>query len=313
MMENKDCDVLVVGGGSAGLAAGVAAARQGARTLLVERHGFLGGMATAALVHSICGLYRMRENGEAGPVFANGGIAREFAERQIAEGASPGPVRMGRLDVLPHHPAGFVRVADLLTAAESNLRILYHTEIIDVNQAGGEWTLRWICRGSTGAWRTKTIVDASGDGTAVALAGGDVEQTPAARLQRPAYIFGLSGISAESVREEARLKLAHSIVEGIRKGSLPKDALGAHFRGIGNDSEVFCTLDLAAEGSEYDPTSPDSLTAIELRGREVGVSDRSSFRLAGFAIPSASGRARKSPCRRRAHAHRPAAASSRTI
>ena len=45
------CDVLVLGGGGAGLAAAVSAARMGAHTVLVERHGALGGMATAALVH----------------------------------------------------------------------------------------------------------------------------------------------------------------------------------------------------------------------------------------------------------------------
>ena len=49
-------DVLVAGGGSAGLSAAVASARTGARTLLVERTGVLGGMAPAAFVHSICGL-----------------------------------------------------------------------------------------------------------------------------------------------------------------------------------------------------------------------------------------------------------------
>ena len=50
-------DVLVAGGGPAGLAAALAAAREGARTLLVERHGFLGGMGTAGLVGSFCGFY----------------------------------------------------------------------------------------------------------------------------------------------------------------------------------------------------------------------------------------------------------------
>src|SRR5688572_16667574 len=50
-------DVVVLGGGPAGMAAAVAAARRGCKTLLVERYGFLGGMGTAAGVTNFCGLH----------------------------------------------------------------------------------------------------------------------------------------------------------------------------------------------------------------------------------------------------------------
>ena len=50
-------DVAVLGGGPAGIAAAVAAARAGCRTLLIERYGFLGGMGTAAGVTNFCGLH----------------------------------------------------------------------------------------------------------------------------------------------------------------------------------------------------------------------------------------------------------------
>ena len=56
-------DVVVVGGGPAGIAAAVSAARHGANTLLVERYGFLGGMGTAGGVTNFAGLYGKR-NGE---------------------------------------------------------------------------------------------------------------------------------------------------------------------------------------------------------------------------------------------------------
>ena len=52
-----EADVVVLGGGPAGIAAATAAARAGATTLLVERYGFLGGMGTAAGVTNFCGLF----------------------------------------------------------------------------------------------------------------------------------------------------------------------------------------------------------------------------------------------------------------
>jgi len=50
-------DVVVLGGGPAGIAAAASAAAQGRKTLMVERYGFLGGMGTAAGVTGFCGLY----------------------------------------------------------------------------------------------------------------------------------------------------------------------------------------------------------------------------------------------------------------
>src|SRR5262249_44991245 len=72
------CDVLVVGGGAAGIAAATAAGREGARVVLLEHYGFLGGLATAAEVGTICGLYlrdTVHENAQ--PV--SGGFVKEFA------------------------------------------------------------------------------------------------------------------------------------------------------------------------------------------------------------------------------------------
>ena len=75
-------DVVVVGGGPAGLAASTSAARNGARVLLVERYGFLGGMGTAGGVTNFAGLYG-RKNGEMRQVVH--GVVDEVLEHDVRE------------------------------------------------------------------------------------------------------------------------------------------------------------------------------------------------------------------------------------
>ena len=110
-------DVLVLGAGSAGLAAAATAARQGARVLLLERHGYAGGMGTASLVHTFCGLY-LPGGGQA--VLANPGFPAEMAERMLQATGAAGPVKMGRVWVLMQHPVEFVRIADEILSVQPN-------------------------------------------------------------------------------------------------------------------------------------------------------------------------------------------------
>ncbi|WAC18679.1 FAD-dependent oxidoreductase [Luteolibacter sp. SL250] len=259
-------DVLVVGGGSAGLAAAVTAARTGARTLLLERYGYLGGMGTASLVHTFCGLYLLRE--ESGAVLANPGFATEMAERMMAA-TGLGPLRMGRVDVLPQHPVEFVRIADEITAAEASLETLFHTEVLAARRDGGQWHVTVGGRGGVRDISATALVDASGDAVVAGFLGGGAEMTESPGLQRPAYVFGIQGMPGFD--DAARLQAAGWIVEGVRKGMLPKSAMGLSFRASGRPGEIFGSLDLTGgeSVSGYDPLDPRCLSSLESGGRKI--------------------------------------------
>lgn len=261
-------DVAVIGGGSAGLAAAVTSARTGARTVLIERYGYLGGMGTASLVHSFCGLYLLRK--EPGAVLANPGICGEIADRMIAA-TGKGPQRFGRVDVLPQHPVEFVRIADDLVSKEAELETLFHTEVCEVSLDEDGWRIGLAGRPGKKEILARSLVDASGDAMVAEWIGGNHAIAPAAVLQRPAYVFGVHGVAP--LGDEGRLRAAGLLVEAVRSGVVPNEALGMSFRASGRVGEIFCTLDLPGghQGAEFDPLDPACLGALEIQGRTIAV------------------------------------------
>ncbi len=262
----RRCDVAVIGGGSAGLAASVTAARRGARTILLERHGFLGGMGTASLVHTFCGLYLLRE--EPGAVLANPGVSGEIADLMI-RATGIGPQRAGRVDVLPQHPVEFVRIADDLVSAETKLETLLHTEVTDVSQDADGWRIRLAGRAGEHVVRARVLVDASGDAVVAGFLREGSSITPPAHLQRPAYVFGVR--TPSGMADEFPLRTAGLLVEGVRAGAVPEEALGISFRSSGRPGESFGTLDLTGGRlpENFDPLDDACLGELERRGRKV--------------------------------------------
>lgn len=265
-------DVLIIGGGSAGVAAALAAARQGADTLLVERHGFLGGAGTASLVHSFCGLYDLPQTPDAAPHVANPGLPVELERELLAQGIAHGPVRMGKVDVLMHQPQRLALFYDQWCSKQPNMKVLLHTEVTacSVNQNRiTEVTLH--CRGAAWELRPRSIVDASGDAMLAVLANHPWEATPLKELQRPAYIVGIGNVEATALTGDEPLKIAGCLAKAIKEKNLPAEAAGAHFRGSGALNEIFLTLDLPGDSPEcpFDSTDARSLTWIEMQGREV--------------------------------------------
>ncbi len=116
-------EVVILGGGPAGIAAAVAAARAGRRTLLIERYGFLGGMGTAAGVTNFCGLHA-NVHGEMHRVVQ--GVASDLLDRIDRLGGLNAPhLILGKIFAQAYDTAAYKIAADDLLAAHK-VDILFH-------------------------------------------------------------------------------------------------------------------------------------------------------------------------------------------
>jgi len=212
------CDVLVIGGGAAGIAAAVAAGRAGARVVLLERYGFLGGLATAAQVGTICGLY-LRDKANPEPMPAARGFVSEFASRlQRAAGAQPLRLDAG-LWVLPFPIPVFGSVADALLSECGNVTVALHATAARAQTEGAR-----VVRVDALAWnqplclRPATVVDSSGEAAVAGLAGATVED--GAGDQAPSLVFSLEQVET-GLTECGALEVRQELRRAVENGRLP--------------------------------------------------------------------------------------------
>ena len=258
-------DVVVVGGGAAGLAAAVAAGGAGVRTALVERYGFLGGMATAGMVSTICGLYRSASVG--GPEPINEGFADDFARRLSAMPGCQKPIRRGRSFVVPYTPFAFACLADELVAAVAPLDVYLHAYLVGVD--GGPHridTLRIATSERSLELRTRVVVDTSGDAVVARHAAAGTEATPPETRQLPSLIFVLQQVDAVALDAGARVAVLRALLEAERDGRLPPGAANVTLAPSPQPGEVIGKLALGALMSAHGDRR-DFLTAAEQEGR----------------------------------------------
>ncbi len=165
-----DYDVVVIGGGPAGLAASASAARHGARTLLIERYGFLGGMGTAGGVTNFAGLYG-RRNGEMHQLVH--GVVDELLDRLDALGGlnQPQDGMQGRIRVRSYDTSAYKCAADQLLIA-AGVELLFHAQAAAVIMKGPRIDAVVIeTKSGRQAVRASVFIDCSGDADVAAWAG----------------------------------------------------------------------------------------------------------------------------------------------
>ena len=215
-----ELDLAVVGGGSAGCAAAVSAARLGLRTALVEEMPFLGGMSTGASVGTYCGFFLRERDGSLAPLV--GGFPMELADELRARRHAYGPIPFRDSAALPYVPWGVKLLLEERAAAEPLLSIWLHARVTHAVVEGGR--LRGVAvqtRGGRVALGARVWIDASGDAELARQAGVATER--ADEVQYPSTMFTMQavdlGAALGALRELPHLLDLHFASEGLpRKG-----------------------------------------------------------------------------------------------
>ena len=199
-----DVDVAVVGGGPGGIMAALAAARTGARTLLIERYGFVGGMATAGLMTSFNGFRNERPPDHVQTVR---GIAQELVDRLLAAGGACGctahgnfgPLEPGRCPYAVSFDPEVLKQVALEMLADAGVELLLHAWFSNACTDGRNVDVV-VVDGKSGrqAVKARVYVDATGDGDLAARAAARCEIVPKAgqRMMPVTLMYRVTGIPA---------------------------------------------------------------------------------------------------------------------
>jgi FAD-dependent oxidoreductase family protein len=262
-----EADVVVVGGGSAGLAAAITAARLGAATVLIERYGFFGGNATSAWVGTVCGLYRTTSDGYD---LVCKGFAEGWAEGLKAAGAGFGPVPYKETAVLLYVPWAFKWQADRWVTAEPNLTPLLHSTVTEVVRIGP--TIEAVIVGSKRgplAVTGRVFVDASGDADVAFHAGCLLSTGGPGQRQFPSMQFLMENVDVQAAYAAGLDRLNELLAT---TGQSPEWNLSRSSGAVlptFRPGEAFGAMTrIGVDGHSPDMTDPFEATRAEMAGRE---------------------------------------------
>ncbi len=242
-------DVLVCGGGPSGMAAAVMAARQGVKTLLLERYGRLGGMAVHARVGPLMGS-------------SDSPFVREVLKRIGGPRCNP--------ELLDLQYASLVE--------EAGGEILLHSWVFDVVKEGNSvHGVRFLSKEGIFTVEAKVVIDGTGDGDVACAAGAQFEKGRASDglLQPMSIMFTVAGVDWDnalfcgSEEEATQIKIGdltwEQVVHNAQKAGMLPANVGVirTYRG----HRPGCVIVNATQVNQVDGTKVADLTKAELEGR----------------------------------------------
>lgn len=259
-------DVLVVGGGSAGLSAACAAAREGAKTMLVEAHGCLGGTLTIVTLGGFCGTHAVIDDATLGRVV--GGLYLELEERLGRDDAILPPRRHGRIIGVPYESVSLKRVADEMTQAQS-VHVLLHTSAVSVLTDGRKVSAVIVeNKDGRGAILPRVVVDCSGDGDVAARAGAQFELGQDGETQYASAMFRLGNVDQARAAQLSRPQIREFLERARADGyPLPRVSTGVHINPLPGVVHLNVTKLADADGAPFNLVDAGQLAEAEREGR----------------------------------------------
>ncbi len=253
-LDGKSYDVIVCGGGAAGIAAACGAAKTGASTLLLERYGFCGGTPALAMIPSLDAAKNCRDTS----VMVVGGVARELLDELEEMGGMATPDNPP--EALVFHP-DFMKIAADRVLKRNSVEVLYYATVVDVTlQANVITGVEAALRDGRARFRGKTVVDATGDADIVFLAGAPWRLDES--LEALTYHFRLGDLSDHLNWRELENACRRTMDAAFEKGRIKR--YGGPWVVRVADSE-FSVNATRVFGSPVDPVA---LTACEIQARE---------------------------------------------
>ncbi len=259
-------EIVVLGGGPAGIAAAAVAGALGRKTLLIERYGFLGGMGTAAGVTNFCGLHA-NVHGDIRQVVH--GVADDLLGRIDALGGLNVPhMIFGKTKAQAYDTAAYKCAADDLLAARK-VDVLFHALATGVVMSDARIDALLIeTKSGRMAVRADMFIDCSGDGDLASFAGapfaiGDAD----GNLLYPTMMFRLNGVDPEVAGEA--WKTIPALMDEAEKRGVRFPRKGAIVRPMKHETEwrVNVTQLKTGNGRAIDGTDARELSAGEIEGR----------------------------------------------
>ena len=258
-------DVCVVGGGAAGIAAAVGAARCGLKVLLIEKYGFCGGATVAGLSGTICGLYSSGPRPER-IVF---GFAGEFHDRLAQFGGIGAPVPFGKTMMVPHDSFAWKLLADSYLRSEA-ISVLYHTNMVSAHLLDNRIDVILVrCLDGLMAIQPRLVVDSSGDAEVVHSIDAATTMGKEGVVQTPTMIFRVGGVAMDVFLRLDPDHLNALISEADLSGEYRLPRHHVYLFPMPNGNDVLCNMTRITfpDGSVPRGISSADMTFAEIEGR----------------------------------------------